>query len=79
MEKINQFTRVGTFCEKCRNPFCICKIGENSHLNDHLAQQIGKAKLDDDDDLDDDDSRWDGCDFCHDPHCAGSCQDDNDF
>ena len=33
MENINQFTRIGTFCEICRNVVCICKIGENYALN----------------------------------------------
>jgi hypothetical protein len=33
MKNINQFTRIGTFCEICRNVVCICKIGENSALN----------------------------------------------
>ena len=47
MENINQFTRIGTFCEICRNVVCICKIGENSALN--------KADLFFEDDEDDDD------------------------
>lgn len=25
MEKINQFTRIGTFCEKCRQVVCMCE------------------------------------------------------
>jgi hypothetical protein len=28
MEKNNEFTRIGTFCERCRNVSCICKIYE---------------------------------------------------
>lgn len=32
MENNNEFTRIGTFCERCRNVSCICKIGENTSI-----------------------------------------------
>lgn len=33
MEKINQFTRVGTFCEKCRQVMCICEPENKTEQN----------------------------------------------
>jgi len=66
MENINQFTKIGTFCEICRNVVCICKIGENSALD--------KATLfDENDDCDD----GDDCDFCNCKGCRGSCVDED--
>ena len=49
MENINQFTRIGTFCEICRTVVCICKIGENSALN--KADLFFEDEEDDKDDI----------------------------
>jgi hypothetical protein len=55
MEKNNEFTRIGTFCERCRNVSCICKIGQNTSIikatlfneeeNDLKALGIGKQLI----------------------------------
>lgn len=36
MKKANQFTRVGTFCEKCRQVICICKPEINPPMQKKL-------------------------------------------
>jgi hypothetical protein len=42
MENVNQFTRVGTFCDKCCQIICICKPHEVAHA----AQTKENDKLD---------------------------------
>lgn len=71
MEQINQHTRIGTYCTKCCNIVCVCKIGENSNIHSELALKL--PEYDTDDFIDDDGE----CDICGARKCSGSCFDDD--
>ena len=40
---MNQFDRIGTFCEKCRSVVCIC--GENAAMYERLRERSVKIDL----------------------------------
>lgn len=40
-----QFDKIGTFCKKCRQVICVCKIGENSNVNEDKAIELGVTFL----------------------------------
>ncbi len=54
------------------------KFISNSGIAPNTMTEEGRKKLVENWKIGED-ARDEGCDFCHDPHCAGSCQDDNDF